>query len=139
MKYWPRTGCSTLVVDGEKVLLIKRGKPPFEGYWSLPGGSQEAGETLEECARRELLEETGLVAGDMEFLVIRDRMGHDSKGVLTHHFVLSTFFACDFEGIMKAGDDAADIGWFTLNEMAALQTTPETVSMVKDILKKRSK
>ncbi|MEL7429269.1 MAG: NUDIX hydrolase [Pseudomonadota bacterium] len=139
MNHWPRTGCSTLVVDGKKVLLIKRGKPPYEGHWSLPGGSQEAGETLEECARRELLEETGLIARHMEFVIIRDRMGHASDGTLTHHFVLSTFLASDFEGDIIAGDDATDIGWFTLTEMACLQTTPETTSMVNDILTKWSK
>jgi len=132
--HWPKTGCSVLVHKNGKVLLIKRGKDPYKGYWSLPGGSHEAGETLEECARRELLEETGLHAPRLDFAKVRDRMGRDESGQLTHHYVLATFTTTLFEGIATAGDDADDVGWFTVEEIDALATTPGTPSFIQEIL-----
>lgn len=120
---------------GTDVLLIKRGKDPFKGRWSLPGGSQEAGETLEECARRELTEETNLVAENIQFGIVRDRMGHDANGVMTHHYVLATFMVDVFSGTLQAGDDAADARWFTLAEMDTVPTTPDTPQFIRDLIR----
>lgn len=134
LTHWPKTGCSVLVKDEHKVLLIKRGKEPLKGHWSLPGGSQEPGETMEECARRELTEETALTAGEMVFVRVRDRMGHKDDGELTHHFVLATFIAETYSGVAEAGDDAADLGWFALEEMNTLLTTPGTPEFIRELL-----
>jgi len=108
----PSTGASVLVYDRDKFLLIKRGKEPYKGHWSLPGGSQEVGETLEEAAKRELKEETDLNAEDLKFAKIRDRITYDADGAIKYHFVLATFVTNLFSGEPKAMDDAADIGWF---------------------------
>ncbi len=134
MSHWPKTGCSVIVEDQGKVLLIKRGKPPYEGYWSLPGGSQEAGETLESCARRELFEETGLRVNNLSFCAVRDRIQHGDDGALNHHFVLATFIARAFEGKGIAGDDASDIGWYSLSEMQSLLTTPGTPDFISEFV-----
>jgi len=132
--YWPKTACSVIVQDGDKILLIKRGKEPLMGHWSLPGGSQEPGETLETCAIRELLEETGLQADSVSFARVRDRMGHKEDGTLGHHYVLATFLVEAYSGEARAGDDAADLGWFTFSEMANLLTTPGTPQFIQEIL-----
>lgn len=116
------------------MLLVKRAKAPFVGYWSLPGGGQHLGETLEACARRELEEETGLLAGKMELLVVRDRIGHDQAGGLTHHYVLATFMTDDFKGTATAGDDAADVNWFKLQEMQTLKMTPGTLAFISEVV-----
>lgn len=137
MAHWPRTGCSVIVRRDDRILLVKRDKDPFKGAWSLPGGSQEPGETLKACAHRELLEETDLHADQLEFLVVRDRMGHDHDGKLTHHFVLATFYCETFTGEAVAGDDASDLGWFTIEESRELETTPGTPDFIQDILKER--
>lgn len=130
----PRTGASVLVCKGKQYLLVKRGKDPYKGCWSLPGGSQELGETLEETARRELKEETNLDAGQLEFTKIRDRITKDKAGNITFHFVLATFVTHNATGTPKALDDADDCGWFTLDEMQTLETTPETPQFIMEIV-----
>lgn len=131
----PITGASVLVYDKDKYLLIKRGKDPYKGHWSLPGGSQEAGETLEAAAKRELKEETDLTATSLKFAKIRDRITHSDDGALKYHFVLATFVTSTFTGEPKALDDAADIGWFSLEEMKTIRTTPETPEFIMEIMK----
>lgn len=131
----PITGASVLVYNKDKFLLIKRGKDPYLGHWSLPGGSQEVGETLEEAAIRELKEETDLTATNMKFAKIRDRITYDDHGTLKYHFVLATFVTNAFTGQAKALDDAADIGWFSLEEMKTMLTTPDTPEFIVEIMK----
>jgi len=135
MSIKPRTGASVLVCKADRYLLVKRGKQPYMGYWSLPGGSQEAGETLQETAHRELKEETGLEATTLKFAKVRDRITYNENGNIEYHFVLATFVTHDAAGIAKAQDDADDIGWFSLDEMTNLKTTPETPEFIAEILK----
>lgn len=130
----PRTGASVLVQEQDRFLLIKRGKEPYKNHWSLPGGAQEVGETLEEAARRELKEETDLYAKTLKFAKVKDRFTHDKEGVLLFHYVLATFIANDFIGEPKALDDAVDIGWFTVSEIQEILTTPEMPELIKEIL-----
>lgn len=134
MHEFPKTGASIIVYKNKRTLLIKRGKEPYKGHWSLPGGSQELGETLEDCAKRELAEETQLKANQIEFAVTRDRINRDGDGNIRFHFVLTTFITTDFSGEPLASDDAEDIGWFTLEEMDQLKTTPETPAFISTIL-----
>lgn len=135
MSLKPKTGASVLVYNENKFLLIKRGKNPYKGHWSLPGGSQEAGETLEAAAKRELKEETDLTATHLKFAKIRDRITHDKDGTLEFHFVLATFVTNAFTGQPKALDDADDIGWFSLEEMKNMLTTPDTPEFIMEIMK----
>lgn len=130
----PATGASVIVFEDGKVLLIKRGKEPFKGYWSLPGGSHEYGETLEECAARELREETGLDAGKLEFCRVRDRITRDEEGNVVFHYVLATYRALDISGTPKAMDDAMDIGWFTHQQLSCLKTTTGTPEFLEEVL-----
>ena len=134
MQSFPRTGASVVVLQDQKVLLIKRGKEPYKGHWSLPGGTQEFGETLKECAKRELKEETGLDAGELKFAATRDRIQKNEGGNPKHHFVLTTYIARSFSGEPAANDDAIDIGWFTPEDMEELLTTPETPSFIVEVL-----
>ena len=130
----PQTGASILVRQNDRFLLIKRGKEPYKGHWSLPGGSQEASETLEETARRELKEETDLYAKSLSFTKVRDRITRSTDGSLQFQYVLATYVTTEFTGEPRAQDDADDIGWYTLSEMKDMLTTPETPNFIEEIL-----
>lgn len=130
----PRTGVSVIVFGPQGVLLVKRAKVPYAGYWSLPGGSQEFGETLEAAARRELREETGLVAQSLTFAEIIEPMARDETGTLVAHFVLAIFSCNGFDGEAVAGDDAAAVQWTPLADLRNLRMTPGTADLVRALV-----
>lgn len=94
-----------------EVLLIRRGRAPMLGAWGLPGGGQELGETAEEAARRELLEETGLSVGRLVLAGTVDSIERDDQGRVRYHYTI-----LDFAGLWEGGEpqalsDAADVTW----------------------------
>jgi ADP-ribose pyrophosphatase YjhB (NUDIX family) len=93
------------------VLLIKRGRPPAQGAWSLPGGAQELGETAEEAARRELLEETGLTVGALTLIAHVDSIHHDEGGRVQYHYTILDFYGEYTGGEARAGGDVTDVAW----------------------------
>jgi ADP-ribose pyrophosphatase YjhB (NUDIX family) len=107
----PRVGVGIVLLRGAEVLLIKRGKPPGEGAWSLPGGRQELGETAEACARRELFEETGLTCGPLTLIGHVDSIHRDAAGAIEYHYTILDFGARYTGGEAAPGSDAADLAW----------------------------
>jgi ADP-ribose pyrophosphatase YjhB (NUDIX family) len=107
----PQVGIGIVLLRGDDVLLIRRGKPPGLGQWSLPGGAQELGETAEACARRELFEETGLQAGPMRLVAHADSIHHDAAGRLQFHYTILDFGAHYVAGEAIAGDDVSAVAW----------------------------
>jgi len=94
-----------------QVLLIKRGHYPFEGMWALPGGFMDMDETIEQCANRELQEETNLQITEIEQLITASKLGRDPRG----RTVSVIFWAfVELQQKAKAGDDAADAQWFDI-------------------------
>ncbi len=90
-----------------RVLLIRRGHPPFKGAYALPGGFVDVGETVEAAARRELLEETGVVAGKLTLLGVYSEPKRDPRG----HTVSAVFWGRARATAATAGDDAASVEW----------------------------
>ncbi len=118
----PWVAADTVVVapgesGGWQVLLVRRKKPPFQGHWALPGGFVEPGERLEEAARRELWEETGLEPLHMEQLHTFGDPGRDPRG-----WVISVVYLAILDGRrpLRAGDDAASAAWFDLDALPPL-------------------
>jgi 8-oxo-dGTP diphosphatase len=120
----PQVGIGIILLRGDEVLIIKRGRPPAQGAWSLPGGKQELGETAEACARRELLEETGLAAGPLTLIAHVDSIHHDVTGRIEYHYTILDFAARYINGEAIAGDDVTDIAWARPDEFDAYNLWP---------------
>jgi len=104
--------CLVVVDDQERLLLVKRSVEPKKGWWCLPGGYMELGETPEAGAVRELSEETGLSGN------IRRLLGVTSNPSDLYHTVLMVgYHVRSFTGTLQAGDDAADIAWFDIGDL----------------------
>ena len=126
----PVVGVGVVVWQGGKVLLIRRGKPPRQGQWSLPGGHQELGETVREAAVREVREEAGIdiVLGGL--LDVIDAIGRTTDGALSHHYTLVDFDADWASGEAVAGSDAADVAWVEPDRVADYVSWSETERIV---------
>lgn len=124
MTSWPRIGVSVVIVSGARALIVRRGKAPYRGFWSLPGGSVELGETLEEAARREVLEETGLDIHIERFERHFELIERRNRDTIASHFVLAVFKARVLGGTLHAGDDADDAAWVDAEALAELRLTP---------------
>lgn len=118
----PGIGVSVAIWREDRVLLVQRARPPFAGAWSLPGGRVEWGERLQDAARRELLEETGLRAGPLRLVSAIDAIHREDDAVRSHFVVVS--FTGEAEGEAKAASDAAAAVFVTLEAAAGLAVTP---------------
>ncbi len=126
----PFVGVGAVVVRENRVLLIRRGQSPLLGEWSLPGGVLECGETLREAAIREAREETGLVVEVGEMLGVYERVIRSEDARVRYHYVLIDFLCCPVAGELKAGSDAADAGWFSREELPALELAYDASDVV---------
>ena len=115
----PVLGVLAVVAEGDRVLLVKRGKEPDLGLWGYPGGHVENGETLAEAALRELDEETGVAAVADGQLATIDLIRRDDTGQVTRHYVLVAVRCRYVSGEPVAADDAADARWFPVAEVMA--------------------
>ena len=113
----PIVGVGAVIIDQGRVLLVKRGSPPLLGEWSLPGGVVELGETLRAAAEREALEETGLIVKAGEVLEVLDRIIPGKDDAPQYHYVLIDFLCVVKGGKVRAGGDAADVGWAKEKEL----------------------
>ena len=129
-----------VVIDGTKVLLVRRGNEPLKGEWSLPGGAVELGETLQQGVVREVLEETGLVvvpAGIVEVLdrITRDEVLHDgSSGRVRYHYVLVDFVCHVTGGALREGSDADEVRWVARQELGEYHLAPITMRVIEKAL-----
>lgn len=97
----PIVGVGAVVVYGGNILLVRRARPPLMGQWSLPGGTVELGETLEEAVIRETLEETGISIQPVTMVQTLDRIEKGASGMVRYHYVLIDFLC----RVVSAGSD----------------------------------
>jgi 8-oxo-dGTP diphosphatase len=126
----PLVGVGAIIIEDGRVVLVKRGHPPLEGKWSIPGGVLEIGETLRKAAVREALEETGLAVEPGELLGVFERVIPDDAGRMKYHYVLIDFLCRRVAGELEAGDDAREVRWFRREELGALELARETEEVI---------
>ena len=127
----PVVAVGVLLLDGDRVLLVKRGRPPQVGRWTVPGGGVELGETLEEAALRELREETGLACTLGPVVEVLDRVVRDDAGRVEYHYVILDFIGSAPTGNLQAASDCADARWVAIAELDQWETTDGLAPVVR--------
>lgn len=132
----PVVGVGGVVIEKGRALLIRRGSEPLRGEWSIPGGTLELGESLEQGVARELLEETGLEVLVLELIEVFDRIfpGDDSwtaekHGAPRFHFVIVDYLCERIRGEARAGSDVTDVAFASESELGQYHLT-ETATRV---------
>ena len=105
----PVVGVGGVVIEGGRAVLIRRGAPPLQGEWSIPGGTLELGETLIEGVQRELREETGLDVEVLELIEVFDRIFPGNDGRPQYHFVIADYLCRMMGGALRAGGDVIEV------------------------------
>ena len=127
----PLVGVGAIVIDGDRVLLVKRAHSPIQGQWSIPGGVLEVGEMVRDAAIREAREETGLIVDPGELLGVYDRILRDPEKRVQYHYVLIDFLCRATGGHLQAATDAAEVRWFKREELPALNLAEDTQDVIR--------
>uniref|UniRef100_A0A7C5XM66 NUDIX domain-containing protein n=1 Tax=Ignisphaera aggregans TaxID=334771 RepID=A0A7C5XM66_9CREN len=130
-----------VVILNGKIILVKRGYPPAKGMWSIPGGVIEAGEKIFDAAKRELYEETGIVAEPLGVVFVLNNIVRDEhKDVRYHYVILDVLFdSRSIEGIPRPGGDAIDVSWTPLEEaLKRNDVTKATKRLINELIKNRN-
>jgi 8-oxo-dGTP diphosphatase len=129
----PLVGVGAVIVENGRVLLVRRGREPLKGQWSLPGGLLELDEALTAGVAREVLEETGLVVEPVELIELLDRIHHEGERV-RYHYVIADYLCRMTGGSLQAASDADDARWVERTEWSshsALKLDPVTVRIIE--------
>jgi 8-oxo-dGTP diphosphatase len=127
----PLLGVGAIILDGDRILMARRGNPPLKDQWSLPGGLVELGESLADAVRRETLEETGLEIQPERVFEIFERVMRDAGGVPEYHYVLIDYICRVTGGVPRAGDDVSAVNWFRRSDLANLPITKGTLEVIE--------
>ena len=135
----PFLGIGALIFDSDSILLAERGHEPLKGWWSLPGGILETGETLLNGIRREVREETGLEVEPEAIFEIFERIMPDAEGRTEYHYVLIDYTCRVIGGALEAGSDVSHAVWVREEDLVAYQITEGTLAVVQRAFKARKK
>jgi ADP-ribose pyrophosphatase YjhB (NUDIX family) len=127
----PLVGVGAIIIEDARVVLVKRAHPPLQAEWSIPGGVLEVGELVREAAIREAREETGLTVEPGELLGVYDRVLRDAGQRVQYHYVLIDFLCRRVGGELKAASDAAEVRWFTREELPELTLAEDTLDVIE--------
>jgi len=133
----PVVGIGGVIIDQGRALLIRRGSEPLLGEWSIPGGTLELGESLQEGVARELLEETGIEVRVLDQIEVFDRIfleqgpGRDLKGKPRFHFVIVDYLCERLAGEPRAGSDVTDVAFAREEELSRFYLTETATRVLK--------
>ena len=126
----PVVGVGAVVVRDGKALIIKRAHEPRKGEWSLPGGLLELGESLQDAARREIKEETGLDIEVGPVIETFDRVHRDDHGRIRYHFVIVDFVCSSTDGDAVPGSDADGVAWVGADDIDDYQVNDHAKAVI---------
>src|SRR5579859_6988259 len=133
----PLVGVGAIIIEDSRVLLVKRAHPPLQAEWSIPGGVLEVGELVREAAIREAREETVLLVEPQDLLGVYDRVLRNPEERVQYHYVLIDFLCRRVAGDLAAASDAAEVRWFTREELPALKLAHDTQDVIRKGFGKR--
>ena len=133
----PLVGVGALIFERGRILMAQRGKEPLKGWWSLPGGALETGESLDTGVRREVREETGLEIEPLGVFEIFERIMRDEAGTVEYHYVLIDYLCRVTGGALCAGDDVCRVEWVKPEDLGGLQITEGTLGVIEKAFRKR--
>lgn len=125
----PIVGVGGVVISGDRVLLIRRGKEPLKGEWSIPGGMVELGETLTAGVRREIKEETGLEVEPLEVIAMFDRIQRNGSRV-QYHYVIIDYVCRRKGGRLSPATDVVDARWVKRSDLSHYQLSPKAAEVI---------
>ena len=137
----PIVGVGAVIVTDEQVVLVRRGREPLLGQWSIPGGVVEVGESLRQAAAREALEETGLEVDVGEVLEVFESIVPGSKphaGKAQYHYVIIDFLCHTKSGELRAGGDALEARWVRRDELAKFKVSDSACKVITKALERLS-
>jgi 8-oxo-dGTP diphosphatase len=126
----PWVGVGGVVFREEQVLLIRRGRDPGRGKWSIPGGGLRLGETLKAAVIREMREETGLEVEPLVLVDVLDRIIPGEDGRIQYHYVLIDYLCRVREGVLQSGSDALEAGFYDLESFKKMDLTAGTAEVI---------
>jgi ADP-ribose pyrophosphatase YjhB (NUDIX family) len=135
----PLVGVGALILRRDRILMAQRGKQPLKGWWSLPGGALEIGESLVSAVRREVREETGLEIEPLSVFEIFERIIRDADGAPEYHYVLIDYLCRVTGGKLAPGDDVCAVEWVRRRDLPGLQITEGTLGVIEKAFGKRRK
>jgi 8-oxo-dGTP diphosphatase len=130
----PLVGVGGIVIRDGKVLLIRRGIAPSKDLWAIPGGLLKLGETLQEGAEREILEETGITVKAGAPVYTFDFFERDGENRVKYHYVIVDMMADYIGGEPEGADDALDARWLSADELKGLPVSNNTIKLLKALL-----
>ena len=126
----PYLAVSAAIFRDGRVLIVRRGRPPAHGLYTLPGGGVEIGETLADAVIREVREETGLAIAPLALVGFREAIARDAAGRVERHFVILPFAARWIGGEIALNEELAEANWRKPAELAGLKTTDGLAEIV---------
>ena len=126
----PVVSVGAVIIDGDRVVLIKRGHEPLKGAWSLPGGVVEIGEALHAALVREVREETCLEIAVGPVVEVLDRISRDGDGRVEYHYVIVDYLCRPVGGSLTAASDAEDARWVSRADLASYALTTIAAAIV---------
>jgi 8-oxo-dGTP diphosphatase len=127
----PIVGVGAVVLEGDRVLLVRRANEPLKGEWSLPGGAVDVGESLRDAVKREVREETCLEIEVGPIVEVLDRIRREADGRVRFHYVLVDFVCRPTGGIALAASDAADVVWAERATLGRYRVADLTVAVIE--------